>query len=167
MIFFLTFSFVSFNINGILLNLYAAQKYSKIFKKIVELASGSIWKPLFGDGRLTNVVNWIFSPVTSEGGGGKKLGGSPAETILSQFEPPVAGGWKRILWRVSLPLIYLFYYTVPDCRMEKWRSWYAVTFTLAMLWIAIFSYFMVWTITIIGKTWKYLDSHFLSWGISH
>lgn len=72
-------------------------------------------------------------------------------SIMTQFNPPEGGAFKQGLWRVSLPLIYLFYYTVPDCRLEQWRSWYVITFTMAMVWIAIFSYFMVWMITVVGK----------------
>jgi len=95
--------------------------------------------------------NGISSPVTSsEMGDAKKVHGRPVETILSQFEAPETGGWKKFLWRISLPVVYVLYYTVPDCRMEKFRTWYLVTFTMAMVWIAIFSYFMVWTITVIG-----------------
>jgi hypothetical protein len=75
----------------------------------------------------------------------------PPVSILTQFNPPENSGFKQVLWRVSLPLIYLFYYTVPDCRIERWRSWYVVTFTMAMVWIAVFSYVMVWMITVVGK----------------
>lgn len=74
----------------------------------------------------------------------------PPISILAQFNPPADSGLKQVLWRISLPLIYLFYYTVPDCRIEQWRSWYVVTFTMAMVWIALFSYVMVWMITVVG-----------------
>jgi uncharacterized BrkB/YihY/UPF0761 family membrane protein len=73
------------------------------------------------------------------------------ESIVSKLEPPAEEGFKKILWRISLPLIYVLYYTVPDCRLEKWRTWYMVTFILAMIWIAIFSYAMVWMITVTGE----------------
>lgn len=75
----------------------------------------------------------------------------PPVSILTQLTPPEEGGFKQILWRVSLPLVYLFYYTVPDCRLEQWRSWYVFTFTMAVVWIAIFSYIMVWMITVVGR----------------
>ncbi|CAG7822339.1 unnamed protein product [Allacma fusca] len=89
------------------------------------------------------------------GGGnieGSKKVAPQTESILSQFDPPADQGLKKVLWRFSLPLVYLFYYTVPDCRIETWKSWYIVTFTLAMLWIAVFSYIMVWMITVLGYT---------------
>lgn len=76
-----------------------------------------------------------------------------AESILSHLNPPPECSMiKKILWKISSPLIYLFYYTVPDCRLEAWRSWYVVTFVVSMVWIAIFSYIMVWMITVVGFT---------------
>lgn len=107
------------------------------------------------------------------GDGSEEMGGAggankvpvPPVTILTQFNPPAESGLKHIMWRVSLPLIYLFYYTVPDCRMEQWRTWYVITFTMAMLWIAVFSYFMVWMITVVGasSTFLFLLPSFVNW----
>lgn len=99
----------------------------------------------------------IFIDAATKGGmdggvaeGAKKVAAQP-ESILTQFNPPADQGIKKLLWRFSLPLIYLFYYTVPDCRLEQWKSWYVVTFSLSMVWIAIFSYIMVWMITVLGE----------------
>ncbi|XP_046458106.1 probable sodium/potassium/calcium exchanger CG1090 [Daphnia pulex] len=41
---------------------------------------------------------------------------------------------------------------MPNCRLEKWGSWFLVSFLISMLWIPIFSYVIVWMITIIGFT---------------
>ena len=61
-------------------------------------------------------------------------------------------GWcRRILWVVTLPLALLMYLTIPDCRRDGWARWFIVTFTMGIVWIAVYSYVMVWMITIIGK----------------
>ena len=43
-----------------------------------------------------------------------------------------------------LPLAAVLYLTLPDVRKPRSRKWYAATFVGAVLWIGVFSYFMVW-----------------------
>ncbi len=57
-----------------------------------------------------------------------------------------------------LPLYYLAYFTIPDCRKEAWAKSYLATFFLAVIWISIYSYMMVWMITVIGFTWGIPDT---------
>jgi hypothetical protein len=68
---------------------------------------------------------------------------------FSPWVPPVEF-LDRITWAICLPLRAAAYYTMPNCRLEKWGSWFLVSFFISMLWISIFSYVMVWMITIIG-----------------
>ncbi|XP_053341241.1 sodium/potassium/calcium exchanger 3 [Clarias gariepinus] len=58
----------------------------------------------------------------------------------------------RVKWVVSWPLGVLLYYTVPNCILPRWHRWFMVTFISSTLWIAIFSYLMVWMVTIISHT---------------
>ncbi|XP_026777939.3 sodium/potassium/calcium exchanger 3 [Pangasianodon hypophthalmus] len=58
----------------------------------------------------------------------------------------------RVKWVVSWPLGVLLYYTVPNCILPRWHRWFMVTFITSTLWIAIFSYLMVWMVTIISYT---------------
>ncbi|MCJ8748536.1 hypothetical protein PDJAM_G00165910 [Pangasius djambal] len=58
----------------------------------------------------------------------------------------------RVKWAVSWPLGVLLYYTVPNCILPRWHRWFMVTFITSTLWIAIFSYLMVWMVTIISYT---------------
>ncbi|CAL4154299.1 unnamed protein product, partial [Meganyctiphanes norvegica] len=76
---------------------------------------------------------------------------------FTPFEIPI-GLFERIYWGLSLPLVALHYYTTPDIRISKWRKWYIVTFILSMLWIAAYSYIMVWMITVIGFTFGIPDT---------
>ncbi|XP_059490722.1 probable sodium/potassium/calcium exchanger CG1090 [Neocloeon triangulifer] len=62
------------------------------------------------------------------------------------------GTVNRCLWAITLPIHALCKATTPDCRKEKHRDKYAVTFFMSMVWISFFSYIMVWMITVIGST---------------
>ncbi|XP_062844510.1 sodium/potassium/calcium exchanger 3 [Trichomycterus rosablanca] len=70
------------------------------------------------------------------------------------FRPfQVPGGCAaRVKWVVSWPLGVLLYCTVPNCLLPRWHRWFMVTFITSTLWIAIFSYQMVWMVTIISYT---------------
>lgn len=65
---------------------------------------------------------------------------------------------KRVIWAILLPLVAMATYTVPDCRQERWRRWYVATFIMSLVWISLFSYIMVWMITIIGFTMGFPDT---------
>ncbi|XP_014674615.1 PREDICTED: sodium/potassium/calcium exchanger 3-like isoform X2 [Priapulus caudatus] len=73
--------------------------------------------------------------------------------------PPTADGCVAVLkWVLFLPLQCLFYVSVPDCRKQRWERWFFVTFTMSIVWIAVFSYVMVWMVAIIGYTIHIPDS---------
>ena len=56
----------------------------------------------------------------------------------------------RIVYFISAPLIFTLYFTVPDTRNPKWKKWYVVSFVNSIIWIGIYSYFMVWWAEVIG-----------------
>ncbi|KAK9963147.1 hypothetical protein ABG768_006358 [Culter alburnus] len=62
------------------------------------------------------------------------------------------GRWEQVKWAFSWPLGCLLYYTVPNCVLPRWERWFMVTFVASTLWIAVFSYLMVWMVTIISFT---------------
>ncbi|KAM8909595.1 sodium/potassium/calcium exchanger 3 isoform 2-T2 [Spinachia spinachia] len=72
----------------------------------------------------------------------------------SPYEPFVLpGGWcMRIKWLLSWPLSVLLHFTIPNCARPRWERWYLLTFLSSTLWIAIYSYLMVWMVTIISYT---------------
>ncbi|KAG7282027.1 hypothetical protein CRUP_020132 [Coryphaenoides rupestris] len=55
-------------------------------------------------------------------------------------------------WLVGWPISLLLYCTVPNCQLPRWRRWYLLTFLSSTLWIAFFSYLMVWMVTVISCT---------------
>ncbi|CAN9515043.1 unnamed protein product [Ophioblennius macclurei] len=99
------------------------------------------------------------------GGGGGGGGGQPKEEDEeeeqedeeeenSPFKPfIVPDGWcMRLKWLLSWPVSVLLYCTIPDCNLPRWEHWYLLTFLSSTLWIALFSYLMVWMVTIISYT---------------
>ncbi|MEQ2188409.1 hypothetical protein GOODEAATRI_014674 [Goodea atripinnis] len=58
----------------------------------------------------------------------------------------------RVKWLITWPLGLLLYCTVPNCILPRWHRWFMVTFVASTLWIAVFSYLMVWMVTIISFT---------------
>lgn len=66
----------------------------------------------------------------------------------------------RSFWVAMLPMKFLFYITVPDCRKPwgKWRKMYAVTFVLSIVWIVGLSYIMVWMVAIAGDALEIPDT---------
>ncbi|CAG5134947.1 unnamed protein product [Candidula unifasciata] len=80
------------------------------------------------------------------------------------------GCWACVLWLVSFPLSFVLYISVPDCRRQRLRKWFWITFTMSLVWLSVFSFLMVWMITIIGFTVNIPDSvmslTFVAFGVS-
>uniref|UniRef100_A0A8C5FUH9 Solute carrier family 24 member 4b n=1 Tax=Gadus morhua TaxID=8049 RepID=A0A8C5FUH9_GADMO len=72
------------------------------------------------------------------------------ETI-SPFHIP-AGIGSKTKWLISWPLLLLLFFTIPNCAKPRWEKFFMLSFILSTVWIAIFSYLMVWMVTIIGFT---------------
>ncbi|MBN3304796.1 NCKX3 protein, partial [Amia calva] len=73
------------------------------------------------------------------------------EGPLVPFNPP-AGVCNKIKWLLAWPLCLLLYFTIPNCGLPRWEKWFMVTFITSTMWIACFSYVMVWMVTVIGFT---------------
>ncbi|KAM9352355.1 sodium/potassium/calcium exchanger 1-like [Symphorus nematophorus] len=59
---------------------------------------------------------------------------------------------KQVIHLFLLPIIFPLWLTVPDVRNQKSRKFFVVTFLGSILWIAIFSYLMVWWAHQVGET---------------
>lgn len=70
---------------------------------------------------------------------------------ISPFHIPRGIG-SKLKWLLSWPLLLLLYFTVPNCAKPRWEKYFMLSFILSTVWIAVFSYFMVWMVTIIGYT---------------
>ncbi|NXN87328.1 NCKX4 protein, partial [Bombycilla garrulus] len=65
---------------------------------------------------------------------------------------PADGKMNKIKWLLTWPLIFVLFTTIPNCSKPRWEKFFMLTFILSTLWIALFSYFMVWMVTVIGYT---------------
>ncbi|NWW92115.1 NCKX3 protein, partial [Rhynochetos jubatus] len=73
------------------------------------------------------------------------------EGPYTPFDLPT-GKMEVLKWLFTWPLSFVLYFTVPNCNKPHLEKWFMVTFASSTLWIAAFSYMMVWMVTIIGYT---------------
>ncbi|KZC12949.1 Sodium/potassium/calcium exchanger 5 [Dufourea novaeangliae] len=65
---------------------------------------------------------------------------------------------EKMWWVITWPINFVLLITIPDCRRHTLKSWYPLTFTMCIVWIATTSYIVGWVITIIGDTFRIPDS---------
>uniref|UniRef100_A0A1A7X293 Solute carrier family 24 (Sodium/potassium/calcium exchanger), member 4b n=1 Tax=Iconisemion striatum TaxID=60296 RepID=A0A1A7X293_9TELE len=70
---------------------------------------------------------------------------------ISPFHIP-SGIGSKLKWLISWPLLLLLFFTIPNCAKPRWERCFMLSFLLSTVWIAVFSYFMVWMVTIVGYT---------------
>ncbi|XP_075940637.1 sodium/potassium/calcium exchanger 4 [Anarhichas minor] len=75
----------------------------------------------------------------------------PENETISPFHIPKGIG-SQLKWLISWPLLLLLFFTVPNCAKPRWEKFFMFSFILSTVWIAVFSYFMVWMVTVIGYT---------------
>ncbi|XP_029374601.1 sodium/potassium/calcium exchanger 3 [Echeneis naucrates] len=115
-------------------------------------------------GSSSNSLKRTGSCSLENGGGRPGMGDKPGAEVCQPEEEgddedgifnPVripGGCCARVKWVITWPLGLLLYFTVPNCVLPRWHRWFMVTFVASTLWIAIFSYLMVWMVTIISFT---------------
>ncbi|XP_070269757.1 sodium/potassium/calcium exchanger 4 isoform X2 [Myotis yumanensis] len=135
-------------------------------QRLINSANGVSRKPL-QNGRQENIKNGNVPMENPEDPPGEQQPQPPppppppeAEPVeaafLSPFSVPEARGDKA-KWVFTWPLIFLLGVTIPNCSKPRWEKFFMVTFLTATLWIAVFSYLMVWLVTIIGYTFGIPD----------
>ncbi|XP_069019415.1 sodium/potassium/calcium exchanger 1 isoform X1 [Embiotoca jacksoni] len=72
-------------------------------------------------------------------------------------EEPLSLQWpdkrrKQATYLFLLPIVFPLWLTVPDVRNQKYKKFFAATFLGSILWIAVFSYLMVWWAHQVGET---------------
>ncbi|XP_010876958.2 sodium/potassium/calcium exchanger 4a [Esox lucius] len=73
------------------------------------------------------------------------------EALNSPFTIP-GGCMEMSKWLISWPILLLLYFTIPNCAKPRWERFFMLSFFLSTVWIAVFSYLMVWMVTVIGYT---------------
>uniref|UniRef100_A0A8R1YAY5 Sodium/calcium exchanger membrane region domain-containing protein n=1 Tax=Pristionchus pacificus TaxID=54126 RepID=A0A8R1YAY5_PRIPA len=77
--------------------------------------------------------------------------------LEEEEEKPLDMEWpdepmKRLTYILLAPLLIPMWVTIPDVRKEGYRKYFPATFIISILWIAFFSYLMVWWANTIGET---------------
>ncbi|KAK7142044.1 hypothetical protein R3I94_011669 [Phoxinus phoxinus] len=78
-----------------------------------------------------------------------------SEELESEMSSPFSlpgGALDKVKFFISWPILVLLYFTVPNCAKPRWEFCFMLSFFLSTLWIAAFSYIMVWMVTIVGYT---------------
>ncbi|CAD6999165.1 unnamed protein product [Ceratitis capitata] len=70
---------------------------------------------------------------------------------------PLSMAWpdtarKRLTYILVAPLLIPMWLTLPDTRTPRGKKYYPVTFIGSIVWIAAFSYLMVWWANVAGDT---------------
>ncbi|XP_060240878.1 sodium/potassium/calcium exchanger 1 isoform X1 [Meriones unguiculatus] len=72
-------------------------------------------------------------------------------------EEPLSLEWpesrqKQAIYLFLLPIVFPLWLTVPDVRRQGSRKFFVITFLGSIIWIAMFSYLMVWWAHQVGET---------------
>lgn len=65
---------------------------------------------------------------------------------------------EKIRFIICWPLFFILFLSVPDCRRVYWQKFFLLTFFMSLVWLSLFSYLMVWMITVIGYTFAIPDT---------
>ena len=63
---------------------------------------------------------------------------------------PGEGFLGQVMWGLSLPLMVPMWVTIPDPQDKAREKYFPIAFLVSIVWIAVFSYFMVWWATLTG-----------------
>ncbi|KAF9803568.1 hypothetical protein SFRURICE_008723 [Spodoptera frugiperda] len=63
-----------------------------------------------------------------------------------------SGFRKRVTYLLVAPIVFPLWMTLPDTRTPKGKRFFPITFIGSIVWIAFFSYLMVWWANVAGAT---------------
>uniref|UniRef100_A0A672P4T8 Solute carrier family 24 member 4 n=1 Tax=Sinocyclocheilus grahami TaxID=75366 RepID=A0A672P4T8_SINGR len=104
--------------------------------------------------RLVQSANGVETAVV-DGKPDIENGNVPEDKTTEDKESELTSPFKlpgETKWLISWPLLLILYFTIPNCAKSRWEKYFMLSFILSTVWIAVFSYFMVWMVTIIGYT---------------
>eukprot|EP00586_Coscinodiscus_wailesii_P023077 CAMPEP_0172503128 /NCGR_PEP_ID=MMETSP1066-20121228/166406_1 /TAXON_ID=671091 /ORGANISM="Coscinodiscus wailesii, Strain CCMP2513" /LENGTH=695 /DNA_ID=CAMNT_0013278733 /DNA_START=385 /DNA_END=2472 /DNA_ORIENTATION=- len=102
---------------------------------------------------LDDFSEWYTSSILFE----KKVAAvkSDMDGAFDHLKPPSGPDTtcvSYLVYVIYLPLLVTLTFTVPDVRKPGWGRWCYAAFLLSIVWIGVYSYFMVGWATIIGST---------------
>lgn len=81
--------------------------------------------------------------IAGDGSKAKEMSVIGGEEKEEEEEEEPSGAVGKVVHFISLPIMFVYKYTIPDCRLTKWKSWWPLTFLNSVAWIAVVSYVMV------------------------
>lgn len=63
-----------------------------------------------------------------------------------------SGFLKQITYLLVAPIIFPLWLTLPDTRTPRGKKFFVITFLGSIIWIAAYSYLMVWWANVAGDT---------------
>jgi K+-dependent Na+/Ca+ exchanger-like protein len=116
--------------------------------------------PKLADWQLTDVVpNMEVGRSSSSDGDASAIDAADCEAADDEenkplsISPPKDNNLKDWAWYVlTFPIVFCLVFTVPDVRREGYKKYVVFSFTLAIMWIAGFTWVMVWMATAIAET---------------
>merc|ERR1711879_945810 len=74
------------------------------------------------------------------------------------WELPDGGFADTTKFLLGWPINFFLYYTVPQCGKEEYKHLYLISFVIATVWIAAYSYIMVWMVAYTGWAFNIPDT---------
>merc|ERR1719195_13919 len=130
----------------------------KVDEKATQLHAIASLKVLLDATKPQDGVNGNAEGVhNAEGADSGRATGSEGGGEEEEENQPLDLSWpdtcrERITYIAFLPIIIPLWLTLPDTRKESAKKFFPVTFLGSILWIAAFSYLMVWWATVTGDT---------------
>uniref|UniRef100_A0A672YAC3 Sodium/potassium/calcium exchanger 1 n=1 Tax=Sphaeramia orbicularis TaxID=375764 RepID=A0A672YAC3_9TELE len=84
------------------------------------------------------------------------------ESSEDREDAPLSLKWpdtpcRRAWYLLLLPIVVPLHLTLPDVRKQKSRKFFMITFLGSILWIAVYSYFIIWWSHQVGETFSIPD----------
>jgi len=130
----------------------------KVDEKATQLHAIASLKVLLDATKPQDGVNGTAEGIHSaEGADSGRATGSEGGGDEEEENQPLDLSWpdtcrERITYIAFLPIIIPLWLTLPDTRKESAKKFFPITFLGSILWIAAFSYLMVWWATVTGNT---------------
>uniref|UniRef100_A0A671U398 Solute carrier family 24 member 4 n=1 Tax=Sparus aurata TaxID=8175 RepID=A0A671U398_SPAAU len=121
-------------------------------QKLVQAANGMETQVIDGKVEIENGNVPEDKPKESEQSDSISPFHVPRRSSLCSCTSAAGGIGSKVKWLISWPLLLLLFFSIPNCAKARWEKFFMASFILSTVWIAVFSYFMVWMVTIIGYT---------------
>ncbi|CAK0793462.1 unnamed protein product [Prorocentrum cordatum] len=137
-------------------------------EKVEEESPLDLRPPCRGLGGAADFQPVATSSESADSGAGSSSCSGPeeggGEDVKAEKEPTGCCSCIKawVYYILALPILVVLVLTVPDVRRKGcWRSLYVITFVVSIVWIAFFSYIMVYCAEQVGA-WTMIDTRILA-----